>query len=68
MYSGHCSFVMAHVGISCIRVVANVMNYLLFGLLILGLVALFGTLVFACVGTIVVWFDGDIDEGMWSSK
>ena len=45
------------VGISCIRVVANVMNYLLFGLLILGLVALFGTLVFACVGTIVVWFD-----------
>ena len=38
------------------------MDYLLCGLLIFGLVALFGILVSACVLTVLDWRDVDVDE------
>ena len=38
------------------------MDYLWFGLLILGLVALFGILVSACVLAVLDWRDVDVDE------
>ncbi len=38
------------------------MDYLWFGLLILGLVAIFGTLASACVYAVLDWCGVDVDE------